>query len=85
MAESDQERSKRELSVAELEAEHITALCAREALGIFGVNTTTVVGVNVPIALNVLSDQSSATATGGQLIGVGQSWVATSLVAPNQN
>jgi hypothetical protein len=90
MAESNQERSKRELSVAELEAEQITALHEREALGVFGVNISTVVGVNVPIALNILSDQSSATAIGGQFIGVGQSWgvgqnwPTTSLIGPHQ-
>jgi hypothetical protein len=58
------------LSYAELDAASGELIPERETLAL--VNIANVVGVNVALAFNVASFKSSAQATAGQLIAVGQ-------------
>jgi hypothetical protein len=58
------------LSYTELDATSGELLPERETLAL--VNITNIVAVNIALALNAATINSAATATAGQLIGVGQ-------------
>ena len=62
---------KRELSAEELEAEGATDLPDREAMSL--INANVAAPVNAAVAANVLSDDSTATATATQTANIDQS------------
>jgi hypothetical protein len=69
MAEQDLE--KRELTAEELEAEGATDLPDREAMSL--INANLAAPVNAAVAANILSDDSTATASATQNVDIDQS------------
>ena len=59
-----------ELSPSELAYEEAALLPAREALSLFNINVA--VPVNTALALNALTEGSTAMAHAGQVLGIGQ-------------
>jgi len=66
-----QDMERRELSAEELEAEGATDLPDREAMSL--INANVAAPVNAAVALNVLSDDSTATANATQSADITQS------------
>ena len=65
------EESKQELSVEELEAQGVEELPDREAMSLLNANLAA--PVNAAVAANILSDNSTATATATQDVTIDQS------------
>jgi len=66
-----QEMEKRELTAEELEAEGAAELPDREAMSLIDANVAA--PINAAIAANILSDNSTATATATQNVKIDQS------------